>query len=208
LDIRASDILQANGVVWVEGPSDRIYLRRWLDLASGGELVEGVHYTIMFYGGRLLSHLSALPPGEQDGFVSTLSINRNVALIMDSDRHRGKSATASAGARRPRMRLNDTKERIRAEIDAARGLAWVTEGREIENYLSPRVLEVLTGKAGVEMDLYADIPEHHLLGAFKKDKISLANAAVDQTNIDDLDHLDLRLRLAELVTAIRMWNTM
>lgn len=34
LDIRASEILQANGVIWVEGPSDRIYLRRWLDLFS------------------------------------------------------------------------------------------------------------------------------------------------------------------------------
>ena len=30
LGIRAADILQANFVLWVEGPSDRIYLNRWI----------------------------------------------------------------------------------------------------------------------------------------------------------------------------------
>jgi predicted ATPase len=32
LGAQASDLLQANSVIWVEGPSDRIYLNRWLDL--------------------------------------------------------------------------------------------------------------------------------------------------------------------------------
>ena len=27
LEARASDLLQANGIVWVEGPSDRIYFK-------------------------------------------------------------------------------------------------------------------------------------------------------------------------------------
>ena len=57
LGIRAADILQANFVLWVEGPSDRIYLNRWISLTAP-ELVEGIDYSVMFYGGRLLSHLS------------------------------------------------------------------------------------------------------------------------------------------------------
>lgn len=32
LDVRASDLLQANGIVWVEGISDVIYLRSWIEL--------------------------------------------------------------------------------------------------------------------------------------------------------------------------------
>ncbi len=28
IGFKASDILQANGVIWVEGPSDRIYINR------------------------------------------------------------------------------------------------------------------------------------------------------------------------------------
>jgi hypothetical protein len=50
-------------VIWVEGPSDRIYIRHWLKLADA-HLTEEVHFSIMFYGGKLLSHLSA---GETDG---------------------------------------------------------------------------------------------------------------------------------------------
>jgi hypothetical protein len=42
LGIDASDLLQARSVIWVEGPSDRIYIYRWLalvapDLREGGE---------------------------------------------------------------------------------------------------------------------------------------------------------------------------
>jgi len=58
LGYRASDILQSNCIIWVEGPSDRIYLNHWLHTYDS-ELEEGIHYSIMFYGGRLLNHLSA-----------------------------------------------------------------------------------------------------------------------------------------------------
>ena len=57
LDVRASDLLQSNGIIWVEGPSDRIYLNRWIYLWSDGAILEGNHYQCVFYGGRLLSHL-------------------------------------------------------------------------------------------------------------------------------------------------------
>ncbi len=59
LDIRASDLLQSNCVVWVEGPSDRIYFNHWMELFTNGEIKEGKHYQCVFYGGRLLSNLSA-----------------------------------------------------------------------------------------------------------------------------------------------------
>jgi predicted ATP-dependent endonuclease of OLD family len=38
LGVKASDLLQANAVVWVEGPSDRVYFKRWVELWSGGNL--------------------------------------------------------------------------------------------------------------------------------------------------------------------------
>ena len=31
IGIKASDILQSNGIIWVEGPSDRIYINKWID---------------------------------------------------------------------------------------------------------------------------------------------------------------------------------
>lgn len=123
LDVRASDLLQANGIIWVEGPSDRVYLNRWIFLWTKGELVEGNHYQCVFYGGRLLSHLSADDPEVDDDGVSILRVNRNACVVMDSDR---KDASDQ---------LNSTKRRVLSEIEAIGGISWVTDGREIENYV-------------------------------------------------------------------------
>ena len=60
LGYRPSDLVQTNAVLWVEGPSDRIYLKHWIEKLAPREFVEGTHYSVMFYGGSLLSELS--PP--------------------------------------------------------------------------------------------------------------------------------------------------
>lgn len=46
LGYRPSDLLQANAIIWVEGPSDRIYINHWLD-QQAPDLVEGIDYSIM-----------------------------------------------------------------------------------------------------------------------------------------------------------------
>ena len=130
----ASDIVQANCIVWVEGPSDRIYIRHWLQ-SLDFDLEEGIHYSIMFYGGRLLSHLTANDPDVED-FISLRRLNRYMAVVIDSDR---RNSTA---------RINDTKRRVRDELHAGPGFAWVTKGREIENYVEDNIL--LQAVASVE----------------------------------------------------------
>ena len=118
---KASDLLQSNSVIWVEGPSDRIYLRHWI-AAIAPDLIEGIHYSIMFYGGRLLSHLTALDD-EVTEFIELRSLNRNIAVVMDSDRSGELDE------------INATKKRIEEEFIKTRGIAWITKGREIENYV-------------------------------------------------------------------------
>lgn len=132
LGYRASDLLQANCVIWVEGPSDRIYLNHWIHTIDS-KLVESIHYSIMFYGGRLLSHLTALDP-EVTEFISLRRLNRHISILIDSDRR-------SKGAR-----LNETKQRVRGEFDQGPGFAWITKGREIENYIPPNVREAAVRK--------------------------------------------------------------
>jgi hypothetical protein len=127
LGYRASDLLQANCVIWVEGPSDRIYLNHWIH-SKASDLIEGLHYSIMFYGGRLLSHLSADDPVINE-FISLRRLNRNISIVIDSDRST------------PEQEINDTKKRIREEFDNGPGFAWITKGREIENYIAIDVLE-------------------------------------------------------------------
>jgi len=41
LGAKPSDLLQANGVIWVEGPSDRIYISHWIELFSDEKFREG-----------------------------------------------------------------------------------------------------------------------------------------------------------------------
>lgn len=67
LGVKASDLLQANCVIWVEGPSDRIYIKKWLEMFNdGNKLEEGLHYQFIFYGGALLSHYST----QDDDFIN------------------------------------------------------------------------------------------------------------------------------------------
>jgi hypothetical protein len=127
LGYRASDLLQSNCIIWVEGPSDRIYLRNWIS-AFSPELIEGTHYSIMFYGGRLLSHLSVNDPEVED-FISLRRLNRHISIVMDSDKPN------------PYVHLNKTKRRVRDEYGVGPGFAWVTKGREIENYIPPKLVE-------------------------------------------------------------------
>nr|WP_237521705.1 AAA family ATPase [Streptomyces sp. SID4921] len=128
LGYRPSDILQTNAIIWVEGPSDRIYLQHWISQANP-ELIEGLHYSIMFYGGRLLNHLTA-SDHEVTDFIELRRLNRYTSILIDSDK------TSS------RARISATKKRVIDEFDreSTTGFAWVTEGYTIENYASPELL--------------------------------------------------------------------
>jgi predicted ATPase len=130
LGYHPSDLLQANCVIWVEGPSDRIYLNYWIHELDS-TLIEGIHYSIMFYGGRLLSHLSGNDIDDEllEDFISLRRLNRRGVILIDSDRKVSNT------------RINDTKKRLKEEFDKGPGYAWITSGREIENYLPPDCVE-------------------------------------------------------------------
>ena len=204
LGYRASDILQSNCVIWVEGPSDRVYINHWLK-ALDCDFVEGIHYSIMFYGGRLLSHLSADDPAVDDAavdeFISLRRLNRNIAVIMDSDR-RVKGEV-----------MNKAKRRVRDEFKNLPGFAWVTQGREIENYVAPRILEdavktVCPKAIGlVATRQYSDCLRYKQKGGKVGDvheKVKLAREVANRE--PNLDVLDLRRKIKQLVEFIEQAN--
>jgi hypothetical protein len=199
LGYRASDIIQANCIIWVEGPSDRIYLNHWIR-EFDTNLVEGIHYSIMFYGGRLLNHLSAADV-EVDEFIDIRKLNRYGVIVMDSDKKNARS------------RLNATKKRISDEFNRGPGFSWITKGKEIENYVEISILE------SVVKDIYQDAislvkadPYNHAYyykinrGRIiqKVDKIKIARGvASKQAN---LDVLDLRHKIDNVVKFIHSVN--
>jgi predicted ATPase len=87
LGYMASDLLQSNYTIWVEGPSDRVYWSRWLKLVDP-ELEEGVHFTIMSYGGYLIDrvHLRDEPDPATEDLVQLLNLGRQCVVIADSDK--------------------------------------------------------------------------------------------------------------------------
>ncbi|MCD4823079.1 MAG: ATP-binding protein [Phycisphaerae bacterium] len=198
LGYRASDIIQSNCIIWVEGPSDRIYIRHWINSVAP-ELVEGIHYTIMFYGGRLLSHLSANDP-EINDFISLRRLNRNISIIIDSDRSKA------------RQKLNDTKRRVRKEIEEEPGFVWVTKGREIENYISQPTIEkaIKEVHCSAKCVLPSDDFSHRLFyknaEAEKKiaDKVKVAHCVVREAA--NLEVLDLKSKINKLVRFIKNSN--
>jgi hypothetical protein len=198
LGYRPSDLLQTNAVIWVEGPSDRIYLRHWIGLADA-DLIEGIDYSIMFYGGRLLKHLSADDPAVDD-FISLRRLNRHIAILIDSDK------------RGPRASINDTKRRVRDEFDRPEhpGFAWITSCRTIENYVPPRILSAalqevhpsfrLAYEGGKWEEPLATNPQRDV------DKVGIAHAVCELWTDDTLDQLDLRRQVRRVVEFIRAAN--
>ena len=194
LGYRASDLVQANCIVWVEGPSDRIYINAWIRSLEPS-LTEGLHYSIMFYGGRLLAHLTADDASVTD-FISLQRLNRHVAIVIDSDRRNSNDP------------LNATKERVLQEIEQAHGYGWVTAGREIENYLSAATMKahfavVHPGVVLKGAKTQWNCSYEGQLRSFRADKVAIARAASQAV---DLDILDLRSKVAGLVEFIKAAN--
>lgn len=205
LGYRASDLLQANAIVWVEGPSDRIYIKHWIR-ALAPELREGIDYSIMFYGGRLLSHLSADDDAgdgsyDIDALIELRRLNRHLAVIIDSDKERVDDA------------IRTTKLRIKDELSVDGGVAWITKGREIENYIAPETM------AAALKDEYSKFKEQSAVGAYdhvlpfiKKDGTEMID--VDKVRVAkavckydvNWDILDLKERVGELVGFIKSAN--
>lgn len=204
LDVRASDLLQSNGIVWVEGPSDRIHLNRWLELFGANRYREGTDYQCMFYGGRLLSHLSGSDPtDDKDELIKLLSINRNAAVLIDSDKRSRQTP------------LNDTKKRIEAEFGSFGGFVWVTKGREIENYLPVAAIskELDISGAVPPIGQYEDVRDYlesHKTGEgrrFERAKAVYAERFGAHLLQEDLSQcLDLPEKMAELMQHIDRWN--
>lgn len=202
LGYRPSDIIQANCVIWVEGPSDRIYVRHWL-IAADSHLVENIHYSIMFYGGKLLSHLSAAETDETnekfDDLIQLRSLNRECVIVMDSDR---SDETAD---------IRTTKERLRSEIEKNSGLIWITDGREIENYVETKLLRnaietVAPGRGDkVKVGKWERcLPTRSDSSKASVDKVEVAKAVALQPA--NLDVLNLRSRINDLAKYIRRAN--
>lgn len=202
LGVRASDLLQANGLIWVEGPSDRVFLKKWISLWSDGELNEGRHYQFVFYGGSVLANINAeLSEHETKDAISAFQINRNFIFVCDSDRK------SPSGSLKPRV------AKLIQDVASTRALVWATRCKEIENYIPKESFDQAHEKQGLpNIGEYEPIQDY-----LRCNKISRAKAYTDKhskayayADVMTKENLSFRPELEEQLTAIvakiRAWN--
>jgi hypothetical protein len=197
---KASDLLQSNGIIWVEGPSDRNLITRWISLINP-KLEEGLHYSIMYYGGRLLANCTFDVDFLEDNFIPLLRINRNAYVVIDRDNS---------------AKVNKTKTRINNEI--GEGKCWITQGREIENYLNEKVIkmwlnsksayngkEVILDKKEKFGKLVDSLDSTHKL-KYDRRKNAYSLEILKYFKIEDLEFADLKKQVEQLIKEICIWN--
>ncbi len=198
LDVKASDLYQTNGIIWVEGPTDKTYILKWLEVLTENKYKEGLNFQFLYYGGRLLAHYKANEPGNNtDELINILTTNRNVAIVMDSDKQAEKS------------HINSTKRRVRDEMKAKGLFCWITQGKEIENYLSSEALNKTYHSELEQIGAYEEFPTY-----IKKQDPNYVNHKVDSsraivqniTKENSKDILDLRTNIEKLYVEISKWN--
>ncbi len=201
LGIKASDLLQSNGIIWVEGPSDRIYINKWIDLWSSGKYKEGMNYQCVFYGGRLLSNITC-DEKNIDNLINLINVNKNSIILIDSDK---TSQT---------KRINDTKKRIKEEYEKNKQLCWITSGKEIENYVPKMIIdefyeEEVKDEFGQyqKIDEYLDKFKSKEGENFKRAKIEYAKRYAEKMTIDNMKKImDLNVKMKKVIEEIEKWN--
>lgn len=200
LGAKPSDLLQSNYVIWVEGPSDRIYMNYWINVIEP-RLNEGTHYSVIMYGGKLLNACSADTPGKNNNLINLFKVNTHFCVLMDSDR-------SKKGAQ-----INSTKLRIRKECESSGNMSWVTDGRTIENYVPAATLRHALKALYPSIKYDWEMDEQYICplgGKFEgknygPDKVKVARKVVELGY--DLP-IDLRKRIEKLVEKIKEVNNL
>lgn len=198
LGVRAADVSQSNGVIWVEGPSDRIYLKHWLALWCQAHLkpepLENVDYSFAFYGGSVLSHFSVEGSGNQ--FIELLSVNRNLALFIDRDNDFSRNTDGSFNC------LNAASAKCRIvqgleQLGSSSCKCWITDQYTIESYLPKKFLDCHFTEDGERL-----LPKNG-----SKTKTSLIYASSHNEFMTAVSAPELLMpRIAELYELISRWN--
>jgi hypothetical protein len=140
LGVQNSSVFLSNCTLWVEGITDRIYLKAYLKAYLSHKkhtysLLEGLHYSFLEYAGANVSHYTFGAKAQQVTItdealneIQALSISNRIMLIADQD----------AGKETKHSRLTSQQHA---------GFEYVVlSTREIENLLTPEVIVIAIKK--------------------------------------------------------------
>ncbi len=156
LGIHNSSVMLSNCTIWVEGITDRMYIRHYLKILtkeSPTQYMEDLHYSFVEYGGSCITHWSFLDDEEHP--IDVESLCGRLILIADSDE--GKEE------RHDKLEKN-LKDRF-----------YKIPCREIENLLTPEVItNIIKDYEGNDVELNGFKQEDYKddsLGSFIDDRV-------------------------------------
>ncbi len=147
---RSSSVFLSNCTIWVEGITDRLFLKKYLEvyqtqLLKSGKIKtifrEDFNYSFVEYSGGNIVHWSFADKSGWDK-IKANKISKKIFLI--SDRDNTEVDTNSAKTKRLKLLKKQLGKNFR-----------VIEGREIENTLSPKIL--IETIALLEKDNFANV---------------------------------------------------
>lgn len=128
LGVRASSVFLVNATIWVEGPTDRKYLRAYFVLLEAAfaplqQMKEDTHYGFVEYGGALITHWD-FGRKTSDERIAVSPICAGAFVLVDNDGDDVKKAR---------------KDWLKSMLEAGQRYGE-TAGREIENMLPAAVV--------------------------------------------------------------------
>jgi predicted ATP-dependent endonuclease of OLD family len=159
LGVRNSSVFLVNATIWVEGITDRWYLRKmlesYMDFRGGMRLEEDTHYSFVEYGGANITHWSFLDYEEKPIEVQRLCAK--AVVIIDKD--------------------GEKKEKRKDDLLAILGERLIIlPCREVENLLSYKVIKEVVSEYEKKdeseiKDFDYEKYQNEYLGKFIEDKM-------------------------------------
>ena len=164
MGIIPGDALLSNCVIWVEGPSEILWLRAWMktylpihlkEKKKDTNILEGLHYSILMTGGSLISNIyfeednKPLDDIEENFGLKVLRINPNPFVIIDSDNssfdfEKFKRCLRIATELNEQNKMSNLIKIVSEPVSEANihevTNLWLLKGRELENYCHPEIL--------------------------------------------------------------------
>ena len=135
LGVKNSSVFLSNCTIWVEGITDRIYVRKYLELfqqLKGVTFKEDIHYSFVEYGGGNITHWSFLEDADTlHPNINIESLCSKLFLISDKDSTENKQN-------------GDKSEKLIRQENLKKNLGeqyYCLESREIENLLEEDIIK-------------------------------------------------------------------